>query len=172
MTLQHTLPKALLLLLWLSFGCSSSPQEAAQSSINAYLAENLRDKDSYEPVATSPIKSYTGRDSLTYLYPLLAEQGQVFEDSLQARLLRQEYYMSQGQWDQAAQVLQLVRADSAQGTDLLEQIAKAKNATDTTRIGYQVTHQYRAKNLMNQTVLNEAVFLLDDQYQVKYMLAD
>jgi hypothetical protein len=117
--------------------CSTAPTATPeQAAIAAYIKANTNDPASYEAVGWGKPIVFTRKDSATAL----------------ANKLHTAYTASTGNSEERAK--------------LINDAIKLSAITDTTRIGTQLTHTYRAKNKLGALVLDSTQFVVYEDGQV------
>jgi hypothetical protein len=153
--------------------CSHSPNlTPQQQAVSAYLQKSLDDPASYQPVHWSPAQPWRKVDAAKAA--LAPTHLQATEDSL---AVSDEYQVFQAtsslgktspsfaaqiagdkaKWEQAV----------AKNTATHKRLDSLRAVTDTTRIGYLLTHAFRAKNKLGAVVLDSARFEVQANGQVR-----
>jgi hypothetical protein len=154
--------------------CSPSTPKLTpqQEAVTNYLKKTLDDPASYQPVRWSNEQVWREKDQARL--GIEAERFQVLKDSLNIDTNHHSYQSSikiakiapaltshiakyKAAWQRS-----IVRTDS-----LHKRIDSLLAVSDTTRLGYLITHTFRAKNKMGGLVLDSARFEVQKNGQVR-----
>lgn len=158
-----------LLLLALLAGCTSAPAEdPTHKAIAALLQKNMNDPASYQPARWSKPEPWTVGDSISAdLYILKSRLHQNKEltktDSIHlasiSRLTNDQDLLK----PTTARLAEWRRERDS----LRQAIHAVPAARDTARLGYYLTHSFRAKNKLGALVLDSVEFYVDKAGRVK-----
>jgi hypothetical protein len=157
------------LLLTLLAACTSTLAEnPTHKAISALLLKNMNDPTSYQPVRWGKPEAWTVSDSISahaFLLKNLLHTNNLatIADSTS---LQQYSKLPYAQKYLVGQRVSLPK-HRHQRDSLRSALAHLPAATDTTRLGYYITHAFRAKNKLGALVLDSVEFYVDKAGRVK-----
>ena len=162
-----------LLLLALLASCTSAPKEdATQSAVSAYLRKTLDDPASYQPAHWGPAQLWRKKDQA--LFEANAGRMQAEADSFSTASQYKAYQSTVRMSEYIPTYKAKIAGDKAKWQAAIatqaatrKRIDSLRAITDTARVGYLVTHAFRAKNKLGALVLDSARFEVDTNGQVK-----
>jgi hypothetical protein len=152
-----------LLLLALLASCTSKPAEdPTQKAISALLQKSMNGPTTYQPVRWGKKFFITVSDSISGHRSSLSSRIQTINERIKIDSTSVARY---GNLSHAQSLLKSTRKDLSRlkhQRDSLHQTLKSiVESADTSRLGYYITHAFRAKNQMGALVLDSAEFYVD-----------
>jgi len=156
--------KKVLLPLLVLIGCKSAPvEDPAHSAISALLKKSMDDPASYQPVSWSKPEVRSVHDSVAaYKYTLAS---QIITKNKLIYIDSSSVAQNGGRGSYVESMLKSTRASLAaarrERDSLYQALHQPFPSPDTARLGYSVTHAFRAKNKFSALVLDSAEFFVD-----------
>lgn len=173
----------LLLLALTSFilvGCEASTEKKIEKMVNEEVKKSLYIPDSYDPVETIVDSAFSPLDNPYFLndMQLLSELGKEMNNlehqanrakssmsiwgnsyGYYSSFERNEFEEAKAAYDKIMSQQTMIQNNVETISNELREIMEEGNYF----IGYKATHRYRAKNNAGQTIMNDAVFIIDTE---------